>query len=92
MDFLLEAHVVEPNDLRQPNSGAIAIRAILHRAPQPSVTLDDGTGRPGGRLVDQNGIARVGLPGPVQIAGVRTGRGRTWAAFMHALHRDALPT
>ena len=28
---------------------------------------------------------------PVQIAGLRPGEGRSWAATMHALRRDALP-
>lgn len=30
-------------------------------------------------------------PVPVQLAGLRPGEGRSWAATMHALRRDALP-
>lgn len=70
MHFLLKSFVVERDDLGQAYAGSVALRAVLHRAPQFPVAHDDGAGWPRRGRVDEYRIGRMGPPRPAQIGRV----------------------
>src|SRR2546423_322303 len=65
--LLLVAVMVEAQHSQEPDAGAVSAGAILHRPPQFAAALDEGAGRPRAGLIDENGIAGMWDPRPVQF-------------------------